>query len=124
MAKILKFPTGEEIKQNQFDTDELLSQLCVDHAQFLMDVMEEFIVSGQSTDFDPFMQMNFRDETYPESRDMFVIVNLLNAMFMRQVGMKHRLQKTMDRTYIDIKAMLKQNAKARKELEDLKDDID
>ena len=78
MAKILKFPTGEEIKQTQFDTDELLSQLCVEHAQFLMDVMEEFIVSGQSTDFDPFMQMNFRDETYPESRDMFVIVNLLN----------------------------------------------
>ena len=124
MAKILKFPTGEEIKQNQFDTDELLSQLCVEHAQFLMDVMEEFIVSGQSTDFDPFMQMNFRDETYPESRDMFVIVNMINAMLNRYMGIPHRLHRTFDRAYIEIKALLAANEQGKEELKKLLDRLE
>ena len=49
-----------------------------------MEVLEEFIKTGQVSE--PLMDMNFRDETVAESRDMFVIVNLLNAMFNRYYG--------------------------------------
>lgn len=124
MAKIYKFPSGELINKPNPELDELeyISNQCIESSQFLMDVIEEFVITGQTSEFEPFMNMNFREEAFQESRDIFVIVNLLNAMFQRYMGIPHKLHRTLDRTYIDIKALIKQNKKARKEIEDLKDD--
>lgn len=123
MAKILKFPTGEELKQKaeakklkeDYDTVRGASDECVATAQFLLEVLEEFILTGESSQ--NFMDMQFRDETFQESRDMFVIVNMLNAMFHRYYGIPHSLHREFDRLYAMIKLMDKQNSQARDELD-------
>ena len=124
MAKILKFPTKEELKHKeqaqQVKDDhavlETASDDCIAASHFLLEVMEEFITTGEvSPDF---MDMQFRDESFQESRDMFVIVNLINAMLNRYFFMPHALQKEMDRLYAKIKLMNQQNEEARVNLED------
>ena len=77
---VIQFPTKEELTQKE--ESEILDELsneCVESSHILMEVMEEFINTGQVSE--GLMDLNFRDETVQESRDMFVIVNLLNAMF-------------------------------------------
>jgi len=115
MAKILKFPTPE-IKKDKEDADLLnkLSDECVDNSHFLLEVMEEFITTGEVNQ--DFMLMDFRDETKQESRDMFVIVNMLNAMFNRWYNMPHGLHQTMDNAYIKIKEMILLNEEANHDL--------
>jgi len=115
MAKILKFPTPE-IKKDKEDADLLnkLSDECVNNSHFLLEVMEEFITTGEVNQ--DFMLMDFRDETQQESRDMFVIVNMLNAMFNRWYNMPHGLHQTMDNAYIKIKEMILLNEEANHDL--------
>lgn len=115
MAKILQFPTKEE-KTKKEDSDFLnkLSDECVDNSHFLLEVMEEFITTGEVNQ--DFMLMDFRDETKQESRDMFVIVNMLNAMFNRWYDMPHGLHQTMDNAYIQIKEMILLNESANHQL--------
>ena len=123
MAKIYKFPTGEDITEKKNPIDEI-SDECVNTSQYLMEVLEEFINSGQASDEKRFMDMNFRDEMQQESRDMFVIVNMINAMFNRYMGIPHRLHRTFDRAYIEIKALLSANEKGREELKKLLDQLE
>ena len=123
MAKIYKFPTGEEIKEDKNPID-AMSDECVETSQFLMEVLEEFITTGQASDERRFMDMNFRDEMNQESRDMFVIVNMINAMFNRYMGIPHRLHRTFDRAYIEIKALLAANEQGREELKKLLDQLE
>ena len=68
--------------------------------------------------------MNFRDENLQESRDMFVIVNMINAMLNRYMGIPHRLHRTFDRAYIEIKALLAANEQGREELKKLLDQLE
>jgi len=123
MAKIYKFPTGEEITENKNPVD-AISDECVETSQFLMEVLEEFITTGQASNERRFMDMNFRDELQQESRDMFVIVNMINAMLNRYMGIPHRLHRTFDRAYIEIKALLAANEKGREELKKLLDQLE
>lgn len=115
MAKILQFPTKEE-KQIKDDSEYLnkLSDECVGDSHFLLEVMEELITTGEvSPDL---VDMDFRDETKQESRDMFVIVNMMNAMFNRWYNMPHGLHQTMDNAYIKIKEMILLNEEANHDL--------
>ena len=115
MAKILQFPTKEE-KQIKDDSEYLnkLSDDCVSNSHFLLEVLEEFINTGEvSPDL---VDMDFRDETKQESRDMFVIVNMMNAMFNRWYNMPHGLHQTMDNAYIKIKEMILLNEEANHDL--------
>lgn len=123
MAKIYKFPTGEEIKENINPLD-AMSDECVETSQYLMEVLEEFITTGQASKYEEFSRMDFRDETLQESRDMFVIVNMINAMLNRYVGIPHRLHRTFDRAYIEIKALLAANEQGREELKKLLDQLE
>ena len=123
MAKIYKFPTGEEITPD-IDPITATSDECVEISQYLMEVLEEFITTGQASDDKRFMDMNFRDESIQESRDMFVIVNMINAMLNRYMGIPHRLHRTFDRAYVEIKALLHANEKGREELEKLLDQLE
>ena len=124
MGKLIKFPTGEELKQiakakEVRDEQEVLNEAsdnCVKTSKFLLEVLEEFILTGEVGQ--DFMDMQFRDESFQESRDMFVIVNMINAMLHRYYAIPHTLHKDFDRLYVTIKAMDKTNTKARKDLDD------
>ena len=87
-----------------------------DHIFRHQEIIEEFILTGEVSN--NFIDMQFRDETFQESRDMFVIVNMLNAMFHRYYGIPHTLHRDFDRLYATIKVMDKTNSKARNELEE------
>jgi hypothetical protein len=124
MAKILKFPTKDELKhkeqaQQVKDDHAILEETsdeCIAASHYLLEIMEEFINTGEVSP--QLMDMNFRDETFPESRDMFVIVNLINAMLNRYYFMPHALQREMDRLYAKIKLINQQNEESRVDLED------
>jgi len=115
MGKILQFPTPEK-KQEKDDAEFLnkLSDECVDSSHFLLEVLEEFINTGEV--HPDFMEMDFRDETKQESRDMFVIVNMMNAMFNRWYGMPHGLHQVMDNAYVKVKEMILMNEEANHQL--------
>ena len=115
MGKILKFPTKKELQEKE-DVQILneVSNRCVDSSHYLLEVLEEFINTGEISE--DFMEMDFRDETKQESRDMFVIVNMLNAMFNRWYNMPHGLHQTMDNAYIKIKEMILLNEQANHQL--------
>ena len=115
MAKILKFPTPQELQQKQDEkTLDQASETCVDSAHFLFEVLEEFINAGEVSE--DFMDMDFRDETNQESRDMYVIVNMINGMLNRYYGIPHGLHQTMDSAYVKIKEMILINEQANHEL--------
>lgn len=128
MAKIIQFPTGEEIKQrsetkqmkDEYTLVREASDEAVTSAQYLLEIMEEFITTGDVSH--NFMDMQFRDETFQESRDMFVIVNMINAMFHRYYGIPHSLHREFDRLYGMIKVMDKTNSRAEFSLDDGDDD--
>lgn len=128
MAKIIQFPSGEEIKQrsetkqvkDEIDEIRELSDEAVASAQLMLEIMEDLITTGDITH--NFMDMQFRDETFQESRDMFVIVNMLNAMFHRYYGIPHSLHREFDRLYAMIKVMDKKNTRAEFSLDDGEDD--
>ena len=112
---VIPFPTKEELESKLIEKDlNALSNECVDCSQYLMEVLEEFIATGQVSE--DFMEMNFRDETNQEARDMFVVVNMLNAMFNRFYGIEHGLHQTLDNAYVKIKEMILINEKAQKDL--------
>ena len=123
MAKIYKFPSKEELQKREMrkeyedETNTLnhYSDECIGASHFLLEVLEEFINTGEvSPDF---MDMNFRDETIQESRDMFVVVNMLNAMFNRYYGIPHALHREMDRVYTKIKLLATQHDEAKIDLQ-------
>jgi len=112
---VIPFPTKEELESKLIEKDlNALSNECVDCSQYLMEVLEEFIATGQVSE--DFMEMNFRDETNQEARDMFVVVNMLNAMFNRFYGIEHGLHQTLDNAYVKIKEMILINERAQKDL--------
>ena len=112
---VIPFPTKEEIEFKEAEKElDVMSNECVNASHFLMEVLEEFILTGQVNK--DFQDMNFRDETLQESRDMFVVVNLLNAMFNRYYGIEHGLHQTLDNAYVKIKEMILINEKAQKDL--------
>ena len=119
MGKILKFPTKQELEQKE-DIKLLnkASDTCVDSSHYLLEVLEEFINTGEISE--DFMDMDFRDETKQESRDMFVIVNMLNAMFNRWYEIPHGLHQTMDNAYIKIKEMILLNEEANHQIAEYK----
>ena len=127
MAKIIKFPTPQEQKmkkaadelQESYDTVQAASDECVAMTQDMLSYMEHQIQDGVLSEWPIFNGMEFRDETFPESRDMFVLVNIFNAMLNRYLGMPHDLHKEMDKLFIKIKKTAEQNEKIREKMEQM-----
>tara|TARA_B100001057_G_C22803394_1_gene932395 strand:- start:865 stop:1227 length:363 start_codon:yes stop_codon:yes gene_type:complete len=114
MAKIIKFPTGEEIdpkdlgiEKSEHDIISERSDECIKASQELFNILEEFICTGQVSEYPELMNMNFRDEACHESRDIFVVVNMINAMLNRYMGIPHQLHRDLDKMYILLKLMNK-----------------
>ena len=124
MAKdnIIKFPTSEEMKKKQMaeelqksaDMSAEASTECVAMTQEYLNYIEHIIQDGVLSDWRIFEGMEFRNEAYPESKDMYVLVNLFNAMLNRYLGMPHDLSRELDRLYIKIKKI----AETSKQLEE------
>jgi len=116
MAKIYKFPSGKLVDDTtEQDEIALLSDECVETSKFLMDVLETVINNGDASEWEGFRNMNFREEEFVESRDMFVIVNFMNAMLNRYAGIPHILQKQLDKQYVNINYVIKKNNQAKED---------
>lgn len=112
MGKLIQFPTGKEIKQdksgNHEDLIDTLSNESIEIAQHLVHQMAAEI---EYMDYGWLQGFDIEDEQYGESRDAFVIVNMIYAMLLRYIEIPHKLQKDMDNTYIKIKKMQAKLAK-------------
>ena len=106
MGKIIKFPSGEDIttKEKRLENKyKAISDELVTTSQYLFDVIEEFILTGQASEIQDLQEMNIRDEVFQESRDMYVLINILNSTLNRFMGMPHLLHREMDKLYIKLK---------------------
>lgn len=99
MNNIITFPT--ERRQEQIDDEqdrvfENFTEECHYTAHFILLLIEDCITDISEDEVSAFEMMAFRDPKLAESRDMFVIINLLSSMFMRYGSVKHFLQDDLD----------------------------
>jgi len=85
----------EKLKQSKEAVDFIANE-SIDTASYMMDVMESEL---QHMTESLFSRVKFRDPDTPESKDMFVILNLINAMFHRYAGLPHHLQLELEDIY-------------------------
>lgn len=116
MGKLIQFPTGKEIT---IDSDgshpsviETITQESMEISQHLLNMIE-YEVSDM--DLGWLEGFDIRDEQYCESRDAFVIANMIYAMLLRYIDLPHSLQKDMDKLYIKIKKMQQAQSSPKEE---------
>tara|TARA_X000000950_G_C13914924_1_gene660506 strand:+ start:2789 stop:3229 length:441 start_codon:yes stop_codon:yes gene_type:complete len=129
MAKdnIIKFPTPHEKKMKQAaerlqeseDAVMEASNECVDMSQEFLSNLEHLLQDGIISDWPIFQQMEFRNEEFPESRDVFVLINMFNAMLNRHVGLPHELHREFDRLFVKIKKTAEINKDISEKMEDM-----
>lgn len=111
MGELIQFPTGKIISKKQTDEDLLKETVegLVEISQHLFDVIDDEVDAISKNDINLLNGIDLRNEQFRESRDAFVIVNLLYALLTRYVGLEHTLHKELDRLYVKIKAIHKEN---------------
>tara|TARA_B100001057_G_C22753678_1_gene912796 strand:- start:145 stop:585 length:441 start_codon:yes stop_codon:yes gene_type:complete len=129
MAKdnIIKFPTPHEKKMKQAaeslqeseDAVMEASNECVDMSQEFLTNLEHILQDGIISDWPIFQQMEFRNEEFPESRDVFVLINMFNAMLNRHVGLPHELHREFDRLFVKIKKTAEINKDISEKMQDM-----
>ena len=99
---IIQFPTPEELSKKDAEAMlDLASEECNGLAQHLCMVLNEEIQTAS----DYFEDTDFYNEERQESRDIYVITNLLNAMLLRHIEIPHELQRSLDKLYVKIKQL-------------------
>ena len=99
---IIQFPTPEQVsKKEAEEIINLASDECNGLAQHLCMVLNEEIQTAS----DYFGDTDFYNEENQESRDIYVITNLLNAMLLRHIEIPHELQRSLDKLYVKIKQL-------------------
>ena len=106
---VIPFPNRmNDIEQKLKESREAvqyLSDEAADTAQYMLDIIEsELQMSPESN----FHRMDFRDDRTREARDMYAIINLMNAMLLRFAGVPHKLQQELDRVFVKTHALNKQ----------------
>ena len=90
---IIQFPTPEQVsKKEAEEIINLASDECNGLSQHLCMVLNEEIQTAS----DYFDDTDFYNEERQESRDIYVITNLLNAMLLRHIEIPHELQRSLD----------------------------
>ena len=115
MGKLIHFPSGQELKNEEEHFKSIVDSLIgdsVDTAQHLLDVMDEELADMDISWLEGF---NIRDEQYSESRDAFVIVNMIYAMLLRYSDIPHELHKDMDLLYVNIKRFAQKKSEQSEE---------
>ena len=98
---IIQFPTPEMVSKKEAEQIlNLASDECIGLSQHCCDILSEEISAD-----DYFSDTDFFDETHQESRDLYVLTNLINAMLLRHLEIPHELQRSLDKIYVKIKQM-------------------
>lgn len=98
---IIQFPLKERIQQIEDELEfereefEAFIEECQDTSQVILLMIEELLMNEGGS----FEEMDFRDNIFPEAKDMFVIVNLISSMLMRYGGSNHFLHDYFDVLY-------------------------
>lgn len=111
MGELIQFPTGKKISKPRTE-DEIIEEIvneCVDISRHLFDIIDDEIDAISKHDLNLLNGIDLRDELNRESRDAFVIVNLLYSLLVRYIGIEHSLHKDLDKLYVKIKAIHKEN---------------
>ena len=103
---VIQFPNrmGEIEKKLEESREavQYISDEAADTAQYMLDIIEsELGMSPESN----FHRMDFRDDRTREARDMYAIINLINAMLLRFAGVPHKLQKELDTVFVKTHAL-------------------
>lgn len=110
-TNVIPFPNRkaeiEKKLQESREAVEMIADEAYDTATYMLDIIEsELQMSPESI----FHRMDFRDHRARECRDMYAIVNLINAMLLRFAGVPHRLQKELDTVFVKTHALSKEKS--------------
>ena len=110
-SNVIPFPNRkaeiEKKLQESREAVEMIADEAYDTATYMLDIIEsELQMSPESI----FHRMDFRDHRARECRDMYAIVNLINAMLLRFAGVPHRLQKELDTVFVKTHALSKEKS--------------
>ena len=105
-TNVIPFPNRKEQIEKKLQESreavEMIADEAYDTATYMLDIIEsELQMSPESI----FHRMDFRDDRTRESRDMYAIVNLMNAMLLRFSGVPHSLQQELDRVFVKVHAL-------------------
>ena len=100
MAKILKFPTKEEISDRKKDLDEdayyeyceVLTDIAISFSEYMYNILADELDDAE-------MGIDIDDPESKASEDAHVIINMLCSMILRHNGMVHHLQPSLDEVY-------------------------
>ena len=98
---IIQFPIKKRLQEVEEERDleemerEFFVEECTESAQIILLMIEELL----SEDHSSFNDIDFRDKLLPESRDMFVVVNMISSMLLRYGGVHHFLHDYLDVVY-------------------------
>tara|TARA_R110002153_G_scaffold194716_3_gene348094 strand:+ start:1177 stop:1509 length:333 start_codon:yes stop_codon:yes gene_type:complete len=101
---IIQFPLKERVRQIEQELEderleyEEFTDECRETSQIILLMIEELLLNDSSL----FDDIDFRDNIYPEAKDMFVIINLISSMLMRYGGVSHFLHDYFDVIYEQI----------------------
>ena len=111
MGKLIQFPTGKEIKSQKKSEEELIEEVVnelVEISQHLFDVIDDEVDAISKHDLNLLNGIDLRNEEARESRDAYVIVNMIYAMMARYIGVEHSLHQELDTLFVKIKAIQKE----------------
>lgn len=98
---VIQFPTHVRKAAIEDEYAEMRSEFedfteeCKETSQIILLMIEELLLNEYSS----FDQLDFRDSNMPESRDMFVIVNMISSMLLRYGGAHHFLHDYFEDIY-------------------------
>lgn len=101
---VIQFPTEARKAAIEREHDELRMEFeeftdeCRETSQIILLMIEELLLNECSS----FDEIDFRDSNMPESKDMFVIVNMISSMLMKYGGVHHFLHDHFDNIYNDL----------------------
>lgn len=111
MGELIQFPTGKKLSKPRTE-EEIIEEIvneCVDISRHLFDIIDDEIDAISKHDVNLLNGIDLRDENNREGRDAFVVVNLLYSLLVRYIGIEHSLHKDLDKLYVKIKAIHKEN---------------
>ena len=111
MGKLIHFPTGKELKAHKKTEEELIAEVVnelVEISQHLFDLIDDEVDAISKHDLNLLNGINLRGAKQRESRDSYVIVNMIYAMLARYVGIEHSLHKDLDTLFVKVKAIQKE----------------
>lgn len=114
MSNIFRFPTGEVIDNNNSDLDDtplINNEIADSLSNLASEILEcaEGYVEMTADDERWLDGFDIRNDDSAESRDAFVILNMIYALFARYRGLTHIVQSDLDSIYVKLKKQQEMN---------------